>query len=187
MLQGGIDSRGGAVYSKLAFAPGRIVLGKSPVGGKKSSFILDISELRNASGKSLAFHFEGSPSLLDRDVFSSPIALDGNVTCVGGEFWAEVEAATEADLECSRCAADFTMPLRVAFEEEVFPGEGDGVGPNAVDLEPLVRDNLVLSIPMQPVCREDCRGLCPRCGKPSGSCGCAPETDDCRWQVFLES
>ncbi|MFD1832357.1 MULTISPECIES: YceD family protein [Streptomyces] len=46
-----------------------------------------------------------------------------------------------------------------AEDEETFRLEGD-----LLDLEPVLRDAVVLSLPLQPVCREDCPGLCPRCG-----------------------
>jgi uncharacterized protein len=61
--------------------------------------------------------------------------------------------------------------------------------PNAieVDLRPAVREELVLSVPRYVVCREDCRGLCPRCGKDlnAGPCGCAP-TPDLRWRAMAD-
>jgi len=57
---------------------------------------------------------------------------------------------------------------------DVFPFDGE-----AVDLEPLVREQLVLAVPYAPLCREDCAGLCPQCGidRNAQTCTCAPPID----------
>lgn len=61
-----------------------------------------------------------------------------------------------------------------ADELDVFPYEGD-----AVDLEPLAREQFVLAVPFAPLCREDCRGLCPQCGidRNTGTCSCVAPAD----------
>jgi uncharacterized protein len=57
-----------------------------------------------------------------------------------------------------------------------------------VDLWPQLRESLLLSLPDKPVCREDCRGLCPQCGQPLGDqpCGCAKKQVDLRWEKLLK-
>ena len=57
---------------------------------------------------------------------------------------------------------------------DVFPYEDD-----YVDLEPLFREEFVLAIPYAPLCREDCKGLCPQCGTDlnSGTCSCEAPID----------
>ena len=78
------------------------------------------------------------------------------------------EIDTVAAGECVRCLTDVTIPVEVEFQE-VFAYSIDeafdyAVHDNQVDLEPVVRDAVVLSLPFQPVCQEDCLGLCPECG-----------------------
>jgi uncharacterized protein len=70
--------------------------------------------------------------------------------------------------ECGRCLIDIEQPLQVEIQElfayssdEAFEYE---VHEDTIDLEPVVRDAVVLSLPFQPVCQEDCLGLCPQCG-----------------------
>jgi uncharacterized protein len=48
-----------------------------------------------------------------------------------------------------------------------------------LDLGEAVREQILLGLPLKPLCREDCQGLCPRCGKDRnlGPCGCAPEEE----------
>lgn len=75
---------------------------------------------------------------------------------------------TVAEGECVRCLIDVRIPVEVEFAE-LFAYSVDEafdytVSDDHVDLEPLVRDAVVLSLPFQPVCQEDCLGLCPQCG-----------------------
>ncbi|MBG6107000.1 DUF177 domain-containing protein [Frigoribacterium sp. CG_9.8] len=70
--------------------------------------------------------------------------------------------------ECGRCLIDIEQAIQVEIQElfayssdEAFEYE---VHEDTIDLEPLVRDAVVLSLPFQPVCQEDCLGLCPQCG-----------------------
>ena len=55
-----------------------------------------------------------------------------------------------------------------------------------VNLAPLVRETLLLALPTKPLCREDCRGLCPRCGanRNGAECGCREEWRDPRLEVL---
>jgi uncharacterized protein len=70
--------------------------------------------------------------------------------------------------ECGRCLIDIEQAVQVEIQElfayssdEAFEYE---VNEDTIDLEPVVRDAVVLSLPFQPVCQEDCLGLCPQCG-----------------------
>lgn len=70
--------------------------------------------------------------------------------------------------ECSRCLAPLEQQLRLEFQELFAYSEDEAfdhtVHDDHVDLEPMVRDAVVLSLPFQPVCQADCPGLCPQCG-----------------------
>ena len=78
------------------------------------------------------------------------------------------DVSTVARGECVRCLIDLELPLEVEIREifayshdEAFDYEVQGT---QVDLEPPVRDAVVLALPFQPVCQDDCTGLCPQCG-----------------------
>ena len=66
------------------------------------------------------------------------------------------------------------------LDEDTYPLEGD-----QLDLRPLVRDALLLELPLAPLCREDCRGLCAECGADLnlGPCQCRPALD-ARWRAL---
>lgn len=106
---------------------------------------------------------------------------------------------TAAELTCSRCLNTFAQPLKVKFEEEYLPTvdvhTGTPLEPpesgtftidknHILDIDEAIRQYALLVTPMKPLCRQDCRGLCPQCGKNlnEGACTCpAPERDP-RWQ-----
>jgi uncharacterized protein len=66
-------------------------------------------------------------------------------------------------------------------EGETYPIAGDHI-----DLEPMTREAVVLGLPLAPLCRPDCKGLCPTCGAElnRGPCGCPPPATDPRWAAL---
>ncbi|MGW0227536.1 YceD family protein [Actinopolymorpha singaporensis] len=73
--------------------------------------------------------------------------------------------------ECVRCLEPLEQPLDVDFQElyafpesEIEDDEASRLEGDLLDLEPVVRDAVVLALPYQPVCSDDCPGLCPQCG-----------------------
>jgi uncharacterized protein len=91
--------------------------------------------------------------------------------------------------ECRRCLARASGEIAVAVRE-VYTEDGDGeetytLEGDDVDLEPLVRDAVLLELPQAPLCRPDCAGLCPTCGanRNEERCGCAPVAD-LRWRAL---
>jgi uncharacterized protein len=94
-------------------------------------------------------------------------------------------------LECARCLERFDSILSVEVcELYVGPGHNGPVEDDAyfvagtdIDLEPMLRDALVLELPLNPLCRADCKGYCPHCGADLnvGACDCKQEELDPRW------
>src|SRR5919198_760730 len=96
-------------------------------------------------------------------------------------------------LTCSRCAEEFVLPLRLPLEaiylpvqalsseraQELEEGDADvySYTEPVIDIAEMVRDQLFLSIPLQPYCMVGCKGLCPSCGVNRNviSCQCAEE------------
>lgn len=99
--------------------------------------------------------------------------------------------AADATLECARCLKAFDTDLSVDVCE-LYVAEGHEaqadedsyrVSGTDIDLEPMVRDALSLSLPLNPLCKESCKGLCARCGKDltEGPCDCTDDELDPRW------
>jgi len=100
---------------------------------------------------------------------------------------------TEVEVTCSRCLGLFSCPLSLDIEEEYFPTTDvvSGVGlplpeeigcfiideHHGLDLTGAICQYVLLAVPMKPLCREDCAGLCPICGHDlnQGPCGCSPQ------------
>jgi len=111
-----------------------------------------------------------------------------------------VEAAMRAN--CARCAEDFSTTTRRSFRYVLAPKSIGGdetetdlrqedleftlYDGDAIDLSPLVREQVLLALAERPLCREDCAGLCARCGANlnQGRCDCRAETPDPRLAVL---
>jgi uncharacterized protein len=95
--------------------------------------------------------------------------------------------------ECRRCLAPVSGEIhahvrelyrhhdRGEDDEETYPLEGE-----VLDLQPLVRDALLLELPLAPLCSEGCRGICPTCGadRNTGTCECTDKPADPRWAAL---
>ncbi len=84
----------------------------------------------------------------------------------------QVKAHSFSPTECVRCLAGFNQPLDTEFTElYAFSSrsvtESDLILPEDghIDLEPLAREYMLLAMPIKPLCRPDCKGLCPICGE----------------------
>jgi uncharacterized protein len=152
-----------------------------------------------------------SPGLTAHEVRRGPVALAGPLDLAGIDPGRSVvpagaEATCDVTLQafsggievagtvaapwvgvCRRCAVAVSGDLCIAVHERF--GEGTAsedemypVADDAIDLGPLVRDAIVLDLPMAPLCRDDCAGLCPQCGadRNEGACSCVAPTDP-RW------
>ena len=92
--------------------------------------------------------------------------------------------------ECRRCLREVTGEVDVEFRElfERSPREGEtyALGHEEIDLEPLIREALLLALPLAPLCEAGCQGICPTCGADlnEGPCGCPPAGRDPRWAAL---
>jgi uncharacterized protein len=128
-----------------------------------------------------------------------PIAADVRAHRMGQDLYVEGRLAAELGLECGRCLARYRAPLSESFRLVLTPA-GSRVPAEPQAAEALARDGLclgdeletgwyqgheielggffrellALALPVQPVCREECKGLCPVCGadRNTGPCGC---------------
>jgi len=101
----------------------------------------------------------------------SPIDLDIRLEEVGEGVLVTGTASAQLRGECGRCLTAIDDEIEIDLQELfVHPGhvpeseEASRVVGELLDLEPLLRDQVVLDLPYQPVCRNDCQGLCPDCG-----------------------
>jgi len=130
-----------------------------------------------------------------------PRPVEGHIrfSRADGVTWVRGEVGTEVTLLCARCARPFTHRLMGSFREGYRTSGaaehgGDGSGTPVVltlagsllDLSEVARQHLVLAVPMAPLCRRECRGLCPTCGadRNEGDCGCGADALDPRLEAL---
>ena len=102
------------------------------------------------------------------------------VQLVGRELLARGSLEQDFEAVCSRCGGDFDFTVTVP--DFLVSLETDEKTEFA-DLTDELRQSIILALPTYPVCRADCRGLCPTCGKNlnEGPCACVHEEHDGRW------
>jgi len=115
---------------------------------------------------------------------------------------------TAVAMQCSRCLERYEQPLHIEIEEAFVPTVDIATGTplqtgeldeavlinehHILDLSEILRQSLLLALPMTPLCKPDCKGFCPICGANLNyeSCTCQEEEIDPRWaalRIFLDS
>lgn len=99
---------------------------------------------------------------------------DGDGVIVTGRF------EGESPVRCARCLAEFKYKIGFDFAEYYKKQPEEGMyayQDETIDLTQMLEDNVVLGLPTKLLCREDCKGLCSRCGADlnKGTCSCVPE------------
>jgi uncharacterized protein len=101
----------------------------------------------------------------------------------------------ETTIDCVRCLKSFVQPIDwnmtelYAFTEKSVSDSGLIVPEDAqIDLAPIIREYAILEIPINPICKTDCKGLCPVCGQDLNlkDCGHRPENNDSSFTVLKE-
>ncbi len=134
----------------------------------------------------------------DDFAIAAPVALGFDIEKVKERYRLVGTVSTTLELLCGRCLELFARRVDAAFDLRYQPhtentGEGeleieeDDLSTafyenDQIDLEQLVREQLLLSLPMKPLCREECKGLCPVCGTNlnRGTCACTRDWVDPR-------
>jgi uncharacterized protein len=154
---------------------------KAPVGAMRNYQVSSVVDIDSGDGQGSPVRGEVSLVRTDRGIL------------VRGSLSSEVR------ITCSRCLDVFSYGLDLNMEEEYFPtvdtdtGASIAVpgepgcfvidGRHMLDLTEAIRQYALLTIPMKPLCRQDCAGLCPECGHNlnRGPCGCPRQRVDPRW------
>ena len=135
--------------------------------------------------------------------FEAPIVGRATLSNVGRYVRAAGRLRTVIGLACSRCLCPVSYELEAEIEEfcvleqidepAAYAGTGDEeadpipiLDEEIIDLSELVRQCVVVAAPATVVCRDDCRGLCPHCGRDLNqeTCDCARDEIDPRWSAL---
>jgi len=147
----------------------------------------------------------GDLSLEDTDLrLIAPTEVRGQVSRKGDEVELAGNLATTLETVCARCLKPVAIPLSADFDERLATSISwgakeeyelgsedlnlsifDGTG---IDLDQLVREQILLAKPAQVLCSEDCLGLCPVCGadRNTSACKCEAQQIDSRWEKLKD-
>jgi uncharacterized protein len=158
---------------------------KAPIGNVRE---YEISEISDILGQGIGTPVQGKVKFTRTNLG----------ILVQGKLQAKVS------VECSRCLKTFDYPLTINIEEEFFPVIDVNTGVpvdlpddpggftiddhHILDLNEAIRQNALLAVPMKPLCRKDCAGLCQICGKDlnKGQCDCEQPEIDPRWSKLAD-
>jgi len=163
-------------------------------------------ELENLEGGKGDFAHVYKPDDLnpvdERVSLTQPATVSGKVRLAGNEVFVNGHVEARARVECDRCLQPVEAPVNADFALEYISGSEyesseaaelteaemsvsvfDG---RAIDVDEIVKEQILLAVPTRMLCRENCKGICPECGtdRNTGDCSCATNDIDPRWAAL---
>jgi uncharacterized protein len=165
-------------------------------------------ELENLEGGKGDFAHVYNPDELnpvdERVKLTAPATVNGKIRLAGNEVFVNGHVDTRAQVECDRCLKLIELPVNADFELEYITGseyETSAVAElteaemsvavfdgKAIDVDEIVKEQILLAVPTRMLCREDCKGICPQCGvdRNTGECNCETKEIDPRWAALKD-
>jgi len=157
---------------------------------------MNVSDLLRRPGSTRQVHLEvplrGLENLSARVEETEPLVLDLRLEGLTGAIVASGRVRGRWSAVCSRCLVpietEFDLRLREVFEADPVEEETYPLRHEEIDLEQPLRDVVVPELPIVPLCRPDCAGLCATCGANlnEGECECRPVPVDPRWEALRD-
>jgi uncharacterized protein len=149
--------------------------------------------LKEGIGYSRDFKFDAPSVRVADDLLVSRLFGSITLTRTPQGLYANGRLRATTQCECARCLTEFEQPVSSRLAELfIYPPENAPEGALTVgddvhlDLAPLVREDMLLAVPMHALCRPNCNGLCPQCGQNwnDGPCTCTEVKQDPRWNAL---
>ena len=163
-------------------------------------------ELENLEGGKGEFAHIYQPDELnpidERVKLIEPAAVSGKVRVAGNEVFVNGHIDARAQVECDRCLQPVELPVNTDFALDYISGAEYESTPAAelteadlslsvfdgetIDINEIVKEQILLTVPARTLCREDCKGICPECGidRNTGECSCVTDNTDPRWAAL---
>jgi len=163
-------------------------------------------ELENLEGGKSDFAHVYKPEDLnpvdERLSLTAPTTVTGKVRRPRNEVFVNGQIDTRVQVECDRCLQPVELPVNADFElEYISDSDYKSGGPvelteaemsvsvfdgEAIDVDEIVKEQILLAVPTRMLCREDCKGICPECGidRNTGECSCTTNDIDPRWAAL---
>jgi uncharacterized protein len=162
---------------------------------------LDLSEIAAHLGKRIVYEIDEEPIVDAASGLRCVERIKGSLVFsnTGRTIDVRGKARTAVELECSRCLTSYRLPVVLAIEEEL-PLEGQPWASeevqaeeelpeeekeplfvdNVLDLGEYLRQSILVNVPIKPLCKQTCKGLCPHCGANlnDGPCECPPDSTE---------
>ena len=141
-------------------------------------------------------------SLDERVTLVAPVSVNGKVRLAGAEVLVNGHIETRAQVECDRCLKQIELPVNADFDLQYVTGAEYESSATAeltedvmsvsvfdgetIDVDEIVKEQILLAVPTRMLCQPDCKGICPVCGidKNTGDCACETEDVDPRWAAL---
>jgi uncharacterized protein len=156
------------------------------------------------TGDRFAHRYEPEELVLDEEHarLTEPPEVTGRVQTSGHEVRLRGQITARAEIDCDRCLKSVPVPVETEFdvtyvpeadyreseaaelrEEDLSLSVFDG---ETIDVDELVREQLLLALPTRALCTDECKGLCPVCGadRNSDACHCETKEIDPRWAAL---
>ena len=157
------------------------------------TMILNLKDISVKEGSSLPFEYAldlSDIAVFGEKPFINPFEIRGKVYNRAGVLELSAVASSEASFKCARCAKVFSKEVEVPIfhiltnssENQSDDNDYLEIKDFSLDLDSVVFDEVVLASDMVHLCKEDCKGLCSKCGKDlnEGSCDCSHKEIDPR-------
>ncbi|MBM4338538.1 MAG: DUF177 domain-containing protein [Deltaproteobacteria bacterium] len=134
--------------------------------------------------------------------FDSPLESEANIRKIGGSVFIKGGVQTVLRMHCVRCLKEISHPFSSGFEMVLQPFKGSSLAEETelsskelesnffeggeIHLSEIACEQVFLEVPIQPLCQEECKGLCPKCGKDLNisSCDCIKEEFEAGFNVL---
>jgi uncharacterized protein len=114
-----------------------------------------------------------------------PIKLNGELSKIGDMLTLNGTISTLLELNCSRCLEKFNYAVDMTIEEQFTSSDGADrdddiifINSDTIDITEVIENNIILTLPIQRLCSEDCKGLCHKCGINLNLATCQCENND---------
>jgi len=164
---------------------------------------IELANLEGGKGEFSATYETGQLELEDERVrLATPLTVNGQIKRSGAEVIVSGNITGKLFINCDRCLKPLETPLNNQFELDYVSGSDyealpdtelteeqmlisvfDGV---AIDVDEIVKEQVLLAVPARILCSDDCKGICPTCGldRNTTDCNCETSTSDPRWDAL---
>lgn len=169
---------------------------------------LDLTEIARIPGSYAEHHIDITLKDVEGMTMTAPVRGNMTVSNASNVLLLEGAVDTEVEMICYRCGSVYRQPVHAEFQEEfvVRPAQASGQGPRVEEeeempesrlfiagtldlhLDELLRQSILIALPLKPLCADDCQGLCQQCGHRlnEGPCTCVPESASSQFAVLQQ-